>query len=57
MIIKKELREINKVELSEIIWTKDGKVLSIPKKTIDDFEFIGLSNIDFITSGYYRGKH
>lgn len=54
--LKKELREINRLELSEIVWLKDGKVLDIPQKIIDDFKFIGLGNVDFITSGYYKGR-
>lgn len=54
--LKKELWEINRLALSEIVWLKDGKVMDIPQNIIDEFMFIGLSNIDFITSGYYKGR-
>jgi hypothetical protein len=43
--------EINKLDLSEIIWTENGNELHIDSKIIEAFEYTGLSNMDFITSG------
>ena len=46
---------INKVDLEDIEWYKGGKKIEIQKDTLDSFYFAGLSNIDFITTGYYLG--
>ena len=46
--------EINRLPLEEIIWTEGGVPVSIDKKTIEDWRFVGLNNIDFITSGEYK---
>ena len=57
MWLQSERQRINKLKLSEIEFTENAEVLDIPKQTIEDFEFIGLNNTDFITSCYYqKGK-
>jgi len=53
----KERSRVNHYNFRNITWTKDNKVLNIPKGTIDAFEMTGLSNVDFISSQYYRRKH
>lgn len=45
--------KINNIALCEIEFYEDGKKVEINEEIIDDFEFTGLSNIDFITSGAY----
>ncbi len=45
---------INQLNLWEIDFYENGEKIDIPKETIDDFMFTGLSNIDFISSNYYR---
>lgn len=45
---------INRVPLSEIEWYDWDEKIVIPKEVIESFEFTGLSNIDFITSNYYK---
>jgi hypothetical protein len=47
---------INKLPLEDIIWTEKGKPIPIDKKVRDDWDFTGLNNIDFISSGRYREK-
>lgn len=53
-IIKRRNR-INILDLDDIEFIDfDGKVVDIPQGIIDKFKFVGLSNIDFITSNYYK---
>ena len=54
--LQEERRKINLAELDKIDFFKDGMKLDIPKEVIDKFEFTGLNNVDFITSGFYRKK-
>lgn len=46
-------RQINSYPLDKIIFTKEGKVVNIPEELINDWDFTGLNNIGFITSGKY----
>jgi len=54
-----ERRKINKIPLdklefyesSEDLWA--NVKLNIDKKIIEDFEYTGMANFDFITSGFY----
>ena len=48
------LRAINRLSLEDIIWTLNGKPIPIDKKTIEEWDFTGLSNADFIISGAYK---
>jgi hypothetical protein len=43
-------REINRLELSEIEWFKDGVKLEVDPEDIEEWRFIGLSNVQFVTS-------
>jgi len=52
--LKSELRKINETSLPDIAWIEDEKILKIDSKVIDDFDFCGLSNVDFITSREYK---
>ncbi len=55
--LKEELRKINEVELSEIEFHENGKKLEIDQKNVDDWAFVGLNNVDFITTqSYKRGE-
>lgn len=51
--LKKELRLINEQHLHDIDFYKDGEKLNIDSSIIDDFSYVGLNNVDFITSNYY----
>ena len=42
----------NYTDLDDIEFYKEGEKLIIPQEVLDWFEFTGLSNVDFITSGY-----
>lgn len=54
-IIKAEQR-INKISPRKARIFKDGKEVEISKEVRKEFEFTGLTTIDFITSGYYLRK-
>lgn len=41
---------INKAELKDIEWTKDGIPVKIPENSIEDWQFIGLNNIEYATN-------
>jgi len=43
----------NSVLLSEIEFYERGVKLDIPKELVDEFEFTGLNNIDFISTKFY----
>jgi hypothetical protein len=47
-------KEINSLDLSDIIWTENGVELDIPDETVCEFWCTGLNNIDFISTGYYK---
>jgi len=51
--LKEELRVINSVDLDSIEFYKDGEKVDIPKENIEDWAFVGLTNVDFITSQSY----
>jgi hypothetical protein len=52
--LKEELRKINEIRLEKIEWYKNGSQIDISQDIIDEFIFTGLSNVDFITTGYYN---
>ena len=52
-----ELHKIEKVNLRDINFFEDGKLLEISKKTFDDFEYTGLNNRDFILTDFYKGHN
>lgn len=52
--IAKRRKQINSDQLRGMVFTKGGVVLRIPLDRIKDFEFTGLNNMDFITSGFYE---
>ena len=52
--IIEERAKINRANLRDIEFYKDGMRIDIPEKILSDFECIGLSNIDLITSGFYK---
>lgn len=54
--LNEERAKINRATLSEIDFYKDDVKLEIDPRLIEDFDFTGLNNIDFISSGYYLKK-
>ena len=47
--MKKYLARINQIPLENIVfYTKDNKIISLSQSEIDDWDFTGLSNVDFI---------
>ena len=49
-----EINRINAFELSDMEFYENEKRIEISKKVKEDFEFTGLSNVDFITSKAYK---
>ncbi len=52
--LQTERDKINHAQLEEIEFFENGVKVDIPQKTVFDFDLTGLSNIDFIQSGYYK---
>lgn len=49
-------KEINSLDLHDIEFLDENdKPLIIDEKLIEDFRFCGLSNTDFILTGFYKG--
>jgi hypothetical protein len=46
---------INKLPFEDIIWTEKGKPIPIDEKVVEDWCYTGLNNIDFISTGRYKG--
>lgn len=51
--LKARLLEINLTNLSDIEWFKDGKKLDIAPEVLEEWKFIGLSNVEFISTEFY----
>lgn len=49
-----KIQAINGTPLEDIVWMEDGKEIEASDTILEDFKFTGLSNIDFILSGYYE---
>ena len=47
-------QDMNRHALNTIDFYENGKKVKISQSTLEDFELCGLTNIDFITSHYYR---
>lgn len=48
--LENERASYNKPDLNDIEFYRDGKKVEIPQDELDRWEFVGLNNIDFITS-------
>lgn len=54
--IKTNVDAINKLNLDEVEFTYKGETVDISKSLLGEWGFIGLNNMDFITTGFYKGK-
>lgn len=52
--IMKRRKRINSVPLEDIEFYENGIKLDINPEIVNDFKFIGLNNIDFITTEFYK---
>ncbi len=52
--LRDEQLKINLEQLEDIEFFEDGMKLDIPKEIIDEFGFVGLNNIDFIMTDFYK---
>ena len=52
--LKRELNEINLQQLEDIQLYGDGELIDIPQHNIDAWRYIGLSNVEFITTIFYE---
>ena len=50
--LKEELRKINQLKFDTIRWTKDGKVVEFDPVLLEQFDYFGMNNTDFITMGF-----
>lgn len=44
------LGTVNRLDLSDIVFEYDGQQISPAKEVIDEWDFTGLNNVDFIDS-------
>jgi len=54
--ILEELKVINEAKLKDIEWIKDGQKLTVNQEMVDEYEFVGLNNVGFITHEFYIDK-
>lgn len=54
--LKNRIREINKISFHDIVFTSDGVELEFSEGLLEDWLYTGLSNVDFIDSGYYLAE-
>tara|TARA_Y100000310_G_scaffold307018_1_gene348752 strand:- start:34954 stop:35169 length:216 start_codon:yes stop_codon:yes gene_type:complete len=47
-------RKLNSLDLKEIEFYENNKKVEIPEQIIKDWNFTGLSNIDFIDTDFYK---
>lgn len=52
--IDKRRKAFNLLTLEDIEFYEKGVKISIDPEILPNFRFMGLSNLDFITSGYYK---
>lgn len=52
--LNEQRQAINQTPLQDIVWVENGQQIEASDKLIEDFKFTGLSNVDFILSGYYE---
>lgn len=50
------LNQINNVNFDDIDWAENGVILEFDKDLLDTWSYLGLSNCDFIKTGYYKEK-
>lgn len=56
LYLVEELAKINSVPLDELELHYDNAPLEVNPEVVDDFKFLGLNNVHFITSGYFENK-
>lgn len=52
--LQEQRANINRLNLRDMEFYENGKKLDIPEKVLSDFELMGLNNIDFIWSDFYK---
>lgn len=52
--LNNRIREINLTPIDEIDWHDNGKPVTFPQTVLDEWKYIGLSNTQFIDTGYYK---
>lgn len=52
--LKSKLAKINEVPLEDIKFYENGKLLKIDKSLIEEFKSLGLNNVDFIMTNFYK---
>ena len=49
-------KSINSEDLKNIQWLKDGKPVYVPPEAIDEWKYVGLSNIEFAVGSLIEEK-
>lgn len=45
-----ERKTQNSVPVSEVVFTCNGKIVNVPKDVLEDWELLGLTNLDFVAN-------
>lgn len=57
MDIEARRKEINSLDFDEIEWVdENNNSIEIDEKFIEEWKFMGMNNMDFITSEFYKGN-
>lgn len=50
----KRRKRINDIKIADAVFVRSGKVVEVSQQARDDFEFTGLSTIDFVLSDFQK---
>lgn len=54
--LKAELNKINRADIEALEFYEEGKKINVPLELIQKWRFIGLNNVEFITTDFYLGS-
>lgn len=52
--LQAKINHINSCPFHMIEWYENGQKLDIPRQTIDDWHFTGMTNCSFIATSFYK---
>ena len=53
--MQRRRREINSLPIEQIEWVNDdGSVVEVTPETLEEWRFIGMTNLCFIETGFYK---
>jgi len=55
-LLKKRLREFNRLSIYDMEFYENGEKLDISKQILKEWEFVDLNNSDFIDSEFWKAR-